>query len=311
MYSRVTLSSLDTELSLAGEVCDCPQIREALESRGHPCRRVVATQGLSAESRQRPEPWFGALGTARVLFISSNPSINEAEDKTGEIFPTSAWDRDDAARFFVNRISDSSDTWVTFKHPTEPDFLTKCHDGEFRSGVNNPKQPQPTWRNTHIRAQELLGEMASPLTDYAITEVVHCKSRMGEGVDSAAKHCSELWMPRLLALTEAPVVILLGRHVRDNFALPILRAPSNFGRGEGYSSLTPMERCIRDTFVSAYGGRKRVFIFNWHPTAMKLRTLTKVYGSESVRFLGRISLGQVPVPASSAELHSQFAKVAN
>ncbi len=293
-------------LRLAEEVCDCREVSNALSSSSHPCHEVVSVQGLTLEpaTRQRPEPWFGNLQSAKVLFISSNPSINEDHGDQREEFPTYEWEPERAARFFVERITTRDDSPVTFDHAEEKNFLTRCLDGEYRSGVTQPKKPQPTWNNTHERALELLGPEADPRSNYAITEVVHCKSRMGRGVEASAAFCTDMWMTRILEASQANVVVLLGRHVRDKFALSRLGSAPDFGNGSSYSVMQPIDRCLRDTFVSDYGGRNRVYLFNWHPTAMKLRTLSKVYGQGAVHALQRVAQGSVPVPVTSESLHS-------
>jgi len=293
-------------LRLAEEVCDCPEVANALRSSSHPCHEVVTVQGLTMEraTRQRPEPWFGNLQAAKVLFISSNPSINEDPGDQREEFPTYEWEPERAAQFFVERITTRDDSPVTFGHPAEKNFLTRCLDGQYRSGVTQPKKPQPTWNNTHERALELLGPNADPRSNYAITEVVHCKSSMGRGVEASAGFCTDTWMRRILEASAANVVVLLGRHVRDKFAFARLDPPPDFGNGSSYAAMQPIDRCLRDTFVSDYGGRNRVYLFNWHPTAMKLRTLSKVYGPAAVQALHHVAQGSVPVPASSESLHA-------
>lgn len=300
------MTSSNSELHLAREIGNCCDVAQALANTTHPCRKVVLTQGSDLINRQRPEPWFGNLAESKVLFVASNPSINDDPGDLGEEFPTFEWSPEVAAEFFVDRVTDRADSPVSFQHSHEADFLTKCRDGQYRSGMSNPKKPQPTWKNTHDRAIELLGSAASPARNYAITEVVHCKSRMGQGVLEAASFCAEKWMSRLLDVSPAKVVVLLGRHVRDSFAIPSLDVPPDFGLGPGYESLQPSDRCVRDTLVSSHGGKDRVFIFNWHPTAMKLRTLSKVYGANGVAVLQGIALGDSPVPESTLELHSML-----
>ena len=64
---------------LASSICDCSEVKRALDSQSHPCHKVVAVQNEMVANdksqRQRPEPWIGNLAKAKVLFLSSNPSI--------------------------------------------------------------------------------------------------------------------------------------------------------------------------------------------------------------------------------------------
>jgi len=290
----------DHQRLLAGQIASCPAVQDALKNSKHPCRKVVNEQSkiISLEiKRQRPEPWMGSIGTAKLLFISSNPSINEDPFPLGEVFPTYEWTEQESADFFVDRCNPDRDpVSITFNKSEEPNFLTLCHDGEYRSGVSNPKRPQPTWKNTHDRAKELLGENAHPYFNYAITEIVHCKSKDAKGVEEASKFCADNWMNSLFQLSPATVVILLGSKVRDFYAIPILGVSSDFGQWTGYENLTQEERALRDIFVENIGGKDRIFVFNWHPTFAGLRIYKKVYGEAIVNWLISVIEGKKEVP---------------
>ena len=291
----------DQERLLAGQIASCPSVQDALKNSEHPCRKVVHEQSkiISLEiNRQRPEPWMGGIGTAKLLFISSNPSINEDPFPLGEVFPTFEWSEQDSADFFVDRCNpDKVPVSISFNKSGEHNFLTLCHDGEYRSGISNPKRPQPTWKNTHDRAKELLGEIAHPHFNYAITEIVHCKSKDAKGVEEASKFCTDNWMDAVFKLSPATVVILLGSKVRDFYAIPILGVPSDFGQWAGYESLTQEERALRDIFVEKIGGKDRIFVFNWHPTFAGLRIYKKVYGETLVNWLTSVIEEKTVVPA--------------
>mgnify|MGYP000476421206 CR=1 FL=1 len=53
--------------------------------------------------------------------------------------------------------------------------------------------------------------------DYAITEVVHCKSVKELNVDDCREECWKLWMPQILNLSSASVLMLFGKHSTDWF----------------------------------------------------------------------------------------------
>lgn len=65
------------------------------------CPLIVASQGVELNDFQVPEPWAGDVGTAPVLFISSNPSISDVE-------PYQRWGTADEDRieFFTDRYGD-------------------------------------------------------------------------------------------------------------------------------------------------------------------------------------------------------------
>lgn len=273
-------------MHLANKITNCAQVHEAIRSESHPCREVVSEQSLQIHAlRQRPEPWFGNLHQAKVLFVSSNPSINTEGAEFGEIFPTYNWTPEESASFFVNRITDAHDSPVTFGHATEPNFLTRSHDGEYRNGLKNPKRPQSTWNMIHNRAKEILGREANPRINYALTEVVHCKSRGEAGVKKAAQFCSQQWMPEILESSPAKIIVILGSQARDSFAIPVLKARPDFGSYETYSFLSQDERLRRDIFKTSYAGRERLVIFNWHPNNRGFdKVLSKVYGEKGLEY---------------------------
>lgn len=300
---------MDEVTKLALDISSCCEVTNALNDKNHPCHKVVneQTKLIDVEiKRQRPEPWMGGLAKANLLFVSSNPSINEDPYPLGEVFPTFEWSEADSAAFFVNRCDPSDkDVKVTFKKPGQPDFLTLCYDGEYRSGVSNPKRPQPTWKNTHDRAVELIGNNAHPHHNYAITEIVHCKSKDAKGVAEASTFCIEKWMGPIFTTSPARVVVLLGSKVRDHYAKPVLGAGSEFGSSQGYGELTQKERAFRDIFVETVGGVNRVFVFNWHPVHAGMRVFRKVYGDQLVDWLTAIIEGKESVPKKN-ELHSKL-----
>ena len=286
--------------NLALAISSCTEVCTALREKDHPCYKVVHEQTKLIEveiKRQRPEPWMGALAKANLLFVSSNPSINEDPYPLGEVFPTYEWSESDSADFFTKRCDpEEKEVKVTFNKKGQPNFLTLCYDGEYRSGVSNPKRPQPTWKNTHDRAVELLGSVAHPHHNYAITEIVHCKSKDAKGVKEASSFCIEKWMGPIFITSPAKVVILLGSKVRDYYAKPVLGAPQNFGDSEKYAELSQKERALRDIFVETVGGINRVFVFNWHPVHAGLRVFRKVYGDKLVDWLTATLEGKAEVP---------------
>lgn len=296
------------DLKLAEEICNCSRRESALTDKNSPCHKVVTNQ-LKVTSNfsdfHRPEPWIGRLSSAQLLFISSNPGLSVDQGEEREFFPTQSWTTEDSAEFFVERFNQKrSPVIATFNNPKEPDFLTRSADGEYRSGGKNPKTPQATWSGIHRLACEVLGPFASPDADYALTEIVHCKSLMAAGVNDAAETCADTWMARILNSSQANVLILVGAKVRDKFASTFLHAPSNFAETNGaeYKSMTNRHRAYRDIFITHFGDRPRLVLFNWHPTAMELKGLGNAYGPEVVQWVSDVIAGKKPLPVSNNEL---------
>ena len=297
-----------SELKLASEICNCPRRESALTDKSSPCHKVVKNQlKVTKEYSEfhRPEPWIGRLSTAKLLFISSNPGLSVDQGSDREEFPTQSWTPEDSAEFFVERFNqDRNPVIATFNNPDEPNFLTRSIDGQYRSGGKNPKRPQTTWSGIHKLACELLGQMCSPDSDYVLTEIVHCKSLMGAGVAEASDTCADTWMMRILNESPAKVLVVIGAKVRDNFAAPFLKAPSNFAEANGaaYKMMTQKERALRDIFLTQYGDRPRLVVFNWHPTSMEVRGLTNTYGPEVSDWISGVISGKYDLPATDEEL---------
>jgi hypothetical protein len=296
---------------LAKSICDCPEVARALNDVSHPCNKVVAVQNAIAsvdpELRQRPEPWIGNIGDCKLLFLSSNPGISDDPViEHREDFPTYRLSPEESADFFVNRFNQKNiPIHATFRHPTEPDFLVRCFDGEYRSGMKKEKQSQSTWKGIHAMAVDVLGNQCDPNKDYALTEIVHCKSKMAEGVSEASEMCVNNWLPRILGASSAKVIVIVGSKVRDNFAIPQLNFREDFGsdKQKVYKSLSKQERAIRDIQISNFGGFNRLYFYTFHPThAISPNRLQDMYGEEVVLWIQRITSGRDSLPTSDSSL---------
>ena len=194
---------------LAQQICDCLEVQNALSNSSHPCSKVVNVQNemvAGDESmRQRPEPWIGDIQNSRVLFLSSNPGISDSSDlDSRESFPTYKDSAAESADFFTRRFDQTHiPILATFNHPSEPNFLVRCNDGKYRSGMKNERRPQATWQGIHDLATSILGTECDPNLDYALTEIVHCKSKMAEGVEEASSMCVDVWLTKIFAVATA------------------------------------------------------------------------------------------------------------
>ena len=92
---------------LLGEIAHCPvakAIRLGDSPVFVPCHNVVSLQ--AGKSFQLPEPWSGQIDTAPLLFVSSNPAIDELE-----VYPDESWEDGKTTDFFQKRFT-SEDRWV-------------------------------------------------------------------------------------------------------------------------------------------------------------------------------------------------------
>ena len=233
---------------LALSIARCGEVEPARSDGSHPCHMIVSSQRGLRQAWQVPEPWAGALHTASVVFVSSNPSISVAptgKPEVAEDYPTEVWTDDATAAFVTDRFSH----WATL-------------DGRYRQVDGELSRPVPFWRRVRDRAREILGPGADPRSNYAMTEIVHCKSRAELGVSEAASHCAELHLARILDACPAGLVVVLGARARDQ-AIRLWGLSPRFGRGPRPGD----EATHRE--VRHLAGRDRLIIHLPHPTSME------------------------------------------
>jgi hypothetical protein len=188
------------------EIARCPVVQLCLDHPEmiHPCAEIVRSQGASSVADfQMPEPWTGPIATAPILFISSNPSISKDEE-----YPTRSrddWPNDRIIDFFMGGLGGGREEW------TRRGIFVRRKDGSFATG----KDWVRIWASAKQRAGEALGRPAVPGRDYAMTEVVRCKSIKERGVASAMRHCPDRYLDRTLAVAAAGLLICFGNHARD------------------------------------------------------------------------------------------------
>jgi len=183
------------------EIAHCPVVRDLRNHKIdlHDCQEIVAIQ--TDATFQIPEPWLGQIEHAPVLFVSSNPSIDEHE-----VFPTvneQEWADQRIVDFFQNRFTPSSG-WVK--------------DGKVLRDDGYSGRKVRFWSSARNRASEILQKERGavvPGVDFALTEVVHCKSRGELGVDSALRFCPNRYLGKVLEMAAARVLIVYGRVARD------------------------------------------------------------------------------------------------
>lgn len=248
--------------SLLEEIAYCPNVDVARVNTAHPCHLIVTSQKPD-HSFQIPEPWIGHLDRAHILFISSNPSISDAED-----YPTAEWTRERAMRFFSHRFEE----WV------EDGCYCKVKEGKDPG----PRRPTRYWVWAKARAEELLGGPAQPGIDYCLTEIVHCKSHEEIGVRDAAEECAERYLKDILDVSAALVVVVVGKHA----AKAVRQLLHSDG---GASTWTPSD------------GREVDFLFVPHPAAFGAKRFCDT-AKEQLPLIRRRLSEQSPVSPEESEL---------
>ncbi len=235
------------------EITHCPIVQQWFTDHNstNPCANVISSQGVqSLEHFQVPEPWSGDIEHAPILFLSSNPSF---EENRSEEYPQ--WSDEWTADFFRHRFGGGRKQWID-----EDGVRSLQWDGSRGKAV-------PFWREVRSRARELFERDVRPGVDYALTEVVHCKSKGQEGVKEALRECARRYLQPVVALSGAKVVVVLGKHaekaVRDEFRLS---SGSTFG---------PLQ----------IGKHQRYIVFLPHPNAHSYRSFEKCIDGKKLQEL--------------------------
>lgn len=225
------------------EIARCSQAQSCINNTliDHPCSKIVHVQNSSSfDDYQVPEPWCGNIIDAPILFISSNPAISSKD-----IFPTGKWMDDDITDFFENRFGGGKQEWT--RNGTKA--LDK--NGTYMKATS-------FWASVRQRAIELLKREVNPGLDYALTEVVHCKSKQEIGVTEATEFCVNRYFNQILSLSGALVIVVLGKHART-------AVQNKYKIANNLTMVGPIE----------FNGRKRIITFLPHPNARGSNTFAK------------------------------------
>ena len=211
---------------LALDIARCSELSAAVTDAKHPCHVISHTQvAVNGKYRQVPEAWVGNLETAKILVVSSNPTISTPEKTgTGEVYPLAGftdlaeshpdWADDNVALldFQTQRLNQDRD-----KPFVTPGAQFLCEDSVYRGGdkVNSIKKAQNYWKAAFKQGQDLLGASFSLGHDLCLTEIVHCKSKREAGVAKAAPLCSQKYLHRILDSSNARLLVIGGRQARE------------------------------------------------------------------------------------------------
>jgi len=208
--------------SLAVEIANCPELARISRGESSGCSRVANWQtetfvklGMSPteaeKARHLPEPWAGALSTAQIMFLSSNPSFDPDER-----YPDGSWDTAAVADFMADRfVLNASRGFGALDGPTERDQDRTI----LKAGQNTALSRRVrTWQVLRRRAALILDKPVSETLasqHYVMTEVVHCKSQREAGVAEALPTCVDRWLMKIFAACAARLVIVSGQQAGE------------------------------------------------------------------------------------------------
>ena len=176
------------------EICRCPNVKAGRASAAHPCAKVVRYQNEQISTLnefQVPTPWVGQIHRARILFVSSNPSISYAEHH-----PTWRKSAETKADYFENHFGGGEQEWTK--------------DGTHTLRRDDKYYRTKFYADIKRHAAELLGRAPQPGIDYALTCVVRCKSRKGIGVADALSECSLRYLRETVRASKARLIVVFG-----------------------------------------------------------------------------------------------------
>jgi len=232
-----------SEKSLLDEIANCHYARQCLGDSAavNPCRKIVEYQNtLGITKFHIPEPWSGQIEKAPILFLSSNPSIS-----CDEVYPNWDWSSTEVYDYFNNRFGGGDKNWII------SGTRSLQIDGTYSRAT-------PFWAAVRQRSIELLQRDVIPGLDYALTEIVHCKSRKQMGVKQSQEQCVQAYLRRILELAKARVIVVLGvpakQAIQKEFEIPPEKLLSE-----------PIE----------IGDHQRLFTFLPHPNARGDRSFAK------------------------------------
>ena len=155
-----------------------------------PYKEIVQNQiNEGVKKMHLPEPWNGHISKAKILVVSSNPSIGVHED-----FPTKDWEDDEIIAFFENRFMESEEG-------SESNFWKGI--AKYMSWIFPEAEEMTTL--------EILDKYV------AMTELVHCKSKKEIGI----KNCLDLeliFLPKILKEFKGSIVIFIGGFAKNYYA---------------------------------------------------------------------------------------------
>ena len=176
----------------------------------------------------RPEAWTGDIVNAPILFLSSNPSFNEDENYPNWQLNEKEWPIEKVADFSVKRFTSNIGRAYGASDGLSVDQIDRTIG---KNGELLDKVTYWGWaRNivSFIHGKDI--SEVSAHSDYAMTEIVHCKSKKENGVEKARLKCKDKYLERILELSNAQLIFISGQHaVEDIKTIFPKEFPSHWG----------------------------------------------------------------------------------
>ena len=225
--------SLSRSEELALKISSCEEVCNAFDNQKLPCHKVVNWQKeklgnvdeVTGSIMHRPEAWTGNLEMAKVLVLASNPSFDKNEH-----FPdwSSNWCSEQIIDFAANRFGSKNRTYGAVDGPLIGDAdKTIGKKGELS------KSRVKYWKHVRALVAAILDKPeneTSAITDYVMTELVHCKSENEIGVPKALDKCADKWFEKILEISPARLILVLGGKPARHLTKIYPEIPNDWGR---------------------------------------------------------------------------------
>ena len=226
------------------------------------CHAIWNAQGCqSLDDFHLPEPWNGDIANAKLLFLSINPGYTK-----DELYPRmgNEWWKDENGELSIDKINDFftnrfSSTYEYVRTENGRKVSIKMEDGTYK------KLRRPFWGAIHKIASLILNSDVQLGKDYALTEIVHCKTRRENNLDKRCYlMCMSLWLRRILDVAQnVERIVVIGSMPRiliSQFVEPNLIDPERY---KWYECSVP-------------SGRKFSWLFIDHPAAYQCKSILNV-----------------------------------
>lgn len=181
---------------------------------GNVCNPIYLSQNPKNISDYHiPEPWNGDIENAPILFVSHNPGYTQGEEYpcyNNPNFSSTAGLNIPATETFYDQRFEGK----YVKHDNGKKFKVFMANGQYKS-------VHGFWNYAYNISVKLLGKSnVIPGKDFAISDIVHCKS---SSVDVIPNVCFDECMKRhfksvLMAASNIRYMVVVGRQTRERIA---------------------------------------------------------------------------------------------
>jgi hypothetical protein len=212
---------MDEEIKkLMRELINCKNIDKYYNGEICPCKEIIGIQGIEDKlDFQLPEAWNGDLENKEIVFISSNPSIDNEEE-----YPTGKWREEDVIDFFNNRFNGK---WTKNNKTLKKDGTFALKQVNFWNRIEN--RLNDIYRISGINKINKIGK------DFAIFEIVRCKSIGENGITpNIIGQCANLYLEKTLKAAKSLKILIVVGSVARNYFINKFNLENNFNTVPAY-----------------------------------------------------------------------------